>query len=71
VAIHDYGRPVPPEGERLWSTEQLREDFDVVAFAAPYVRVVRKADNVTGWLEFVHSPRFYFGFRPDNGAGVR
>lgn len=66
MTIHDYGRPEPPEGERLWTTDQLREDFEVVAFRAPHVRVIRRADGVEGWMEFTHMPRFYFGFVPDD-----
>lgn len=46
-----------------WTTAQLQQDFTVVGFAAPYVVVVRKADNVKGTLEFTHSPRVYFNWQ--------
>lgn len=65
MAIHDYGRKEPPEGERLWTTEEVREEFEVIAFRAPLVRVRRKEDDALGWMEFTHMPRFYFGFRTD------
>jgi len=47
-----------------WTAQTLGEDFTVVGFAAPFVVVIRKSDNVTGTLEFfTHSPRVYFSFR--------
>lgn len=68
MAIHDYGRKEPPEGVRLWDTEQFREDFTAIAFRAPKVRVVRLADKTPGWMEFTHMPRWYFNFVPDEDA---
>jgi hypothetical protein len=53
-----------PADERL-DTEGLREKYDVLAFAAPFVIVQRKSDGVKGTLEFTHSPRYYFGWRAD------
>jgi len=49
---------------RVWDTKELQEEFTVRQFAAPFVVVKRKADNVIGSLEFQHMPRFYFGFEP-------
>jgi hypothetical protein len=49
-------------GEPVWSTEELKEQFQVEGFAAPCVVVRRKADDVRGSLFFTHSPRFYFGW---------
>jgi hypothetical protein len=51
--------------EQVWDTQQLREDFDVTGFMAPYVGVRRKADNVIGSLQFQHDPRLYFSFKAD------
>jgi hypothetical protein len=48
-----------PQVEQTWTTEQLREDFEVTAFAAPFVVVTRRADGVKGTLMFDHSPRLY------------
>jgi hypothetical protein len=59
----DYGRPEPPEGERLWTTEELQRDYEVLGFAAPFVLVRRRSDGAEGTLEFTHSPRYYFDFR--------
>lgn len=47
-----------------WTTEELRRDFEVIGFMAPYVHVRRKADGVEGSLEFIHEPRLYFNFVP-------
>ena len=54
---------IPPEGQ-TWTTEQLREEFEVQGFAAPFVVVRRKSDGVRGTLMFRHDPRVYFGFEP-------
>lgn len=50
---------------RVWNKDQLREDFDVIGFAAPYVVVRERATGKKGSLEFTHMPRFYFSFVPD------
>lgn len=49
----------------VWDTDGLHRDFDVQGFMAPYVVVKRKADGVVGSLQFKHSPRLYFNFKPD------
>lgn len=48
-----------------WDTEQLRAEFDVIAFLAPFVIVRRKKDGVKGSMEFTHNPRWYFNFKKD------
>ena len=50
----------------VWDTQELQQDFTVLAFAAPFCVVERKADGVKGSVMFQHSPRFYFGFKADN-----
>jgi hypothetical protein len=50
---------------QLWNTTRLQEDFKVESFCAPFVAVIRKADNKKGTLEFTHMPRWYFNFIPD------
>ena len=50
---------------KVWDTNQLREDFEVLGFAAPLIVVRRKSDQVRGSLFFQHNPRFYFGFQPE------
>jgi hypothetical protein len=51
--------------EQEWTTEELRRDFEVMAFLAPFVIVIRKSDNVKGTLQFDHMPRRYFNFVAD------
>jgi hypothetical protein len=50
---------------RVWETEELRSEFEVLGFMAPYVVVRRRSDNQKGSLEFQHHPRFYFSFTED------
>jgi len=50
---------------QVWDTSELQEDFDVLAFMAPFVIVMRKADTAKGSIEFQASPRFYFNFVAD------
>jgi hypothetical protein len=61
-------KPVQLKGDpfiKYWTTEQLRQEFEVLGFQAPYVVVRRMADGVKGSLEFQHSPRIYFNWRED------
>jgi hypothetical protein len=51
--------------DRKWTTAELLEEFDVQGFAAPFVVVVRKSDGQRGSMEFQHSPRVYFDWKPD------
>ena len=50
---------------RVWDTAELRAEFDVIGFMAPFVGVLRKSDGQKGSLEFQHNPRFYFSFAAD------
>lgn len=50
---------------RVWNTQELAEEFEVIGFLAPLVVVRRKADGVKGSLEFQHQPRLYFNFQAD------
>ena len=49
---------------QVWDTDQLRDDFEVIGFMAPLIAVRRKSDGCKGSLEFQHSPRIYFNYRP-------
>jgi hypothetical protein len=51
---------------QVWDTQQLRDEFEVEGFFAPYVIVRQKSTGVRGSLQFQHSPRFYFSWSPDN-----
>jgi hypothetical protein len=52
---------------KVWTTDELSVEFEVVGFMAPLVVVRRKADGVKGSLEFQHNPRMYFNFKPHQG----
>jgi hypothetical protein len=49
-------------GDPIWTTERLREDFEVLGFLAPFVHVKRRADGAEGVMTFTHNPRYYWGF---------
>jgi hypothetical protein len=53
--------------EPSWSSDQLREEFEVIGFMAPFVVVRRRSDGQKGSLEFTHLPRVYFGWVPHVG----
>ena len=52
-----------PEHGQVWDTAELQQDFNVTGFAAPFVVVTRKSDNVVGSLRFQARPRFYHSFK--------
>jgi len=54
--------PVPEE-EKQWTTSELTEEFEVLAFIAPFVVVKRKSDGVKGSLMFKDMPRVYFSWQ--------
>ena len=47
---------------RVWDTDELKAEFVVLGFRAPFVVVQRKSDGTKASLEFQHDPRFYFNF---------
>lgn len=52
-------------GEQVWSSDELRAEFEAIGFMAPFVVVRRRSDGVIGSMQFTHHPRYYFGFVPD------
>lgn len=46
----------------VMTTDELRANFEVLSFMAPFVMVKRKSDGAKGTLQFTHMPRFYFDF---------
>lgn len=51
--------------QERWDTDQLRAEFEVLGFLAPYAMVKRKKDGANGSMMFTHSPRWYFNFVQD------
>ena len=47
---------------KVWSTDQMTEEFQALGFLAPYIHVMRRSDKVEGTMMFQHNPRFYFSF---------
>lgn len=45
---------------QVWDTPQLRSEFRIHAFAAPFVGVSRLKGGTYGELLFQHWPRYYF-----------
>jgi hypothetical protein len=60
-----YPEQAAERAEQRWTTDQLRADFDVLSFLAPFVIVRRKSDGKKGTVMFKHSPRVYFNFMED------
>ena len=48
----------------VFDTAELRSEFNVISFLAPFVLVRRKSDETEGTLVFQDRPRFYFDFIP-------
>ena len=53
---------------KVWSAEELEQEFVVTAFVGPHVVVRRKADDVVGTLEFTRRPHLYYNFQPNKGT---
>jgi hypothetical protein len=66
IAVGQPAADLVADQGRQWTTEELQRDFEVLGFAAPFVVVRRRSDGQRGSLEFTHSPRVYFGWRPDD-----
>ena len=54
---------------QVWDTNELRRDYEIHDFAAPFVVVTRRSDSAKGSIMFQHSPRLYFGFEPASKSG--
>jgi len=52
---------------KVWDTDEMQRDFQPLQFAAPFIIVTRRSDNVRGTLLFQHQPRMYYGFVAEGG----
>jgi hypothetical protein len=50
---------------KVWDSAQIRVEFEIVGFMAPFVVVKVRATGEVGSLEFQHDPRFYFNYVAD------
>lgn len=53
---------------QVWDTKEMTRDFGVTGFMAPLVVVKKKDTGEVGSLMFQHSPRYYWGWTPDEEA---
>jgi hypothetical protein len=53
---------------KVWSAEELEQEFVVTAFIGSTVVVRRKADDVVGTLEFTRRPHLFYNFQPNKGT---
>jgi len=53
---------------KVWSAEELEQEFVVTAFVGSTVVVRRRADAVVGTLEFTNRPHLFFNFQPNKGT---
>ena len=51
---------------QVWNTNDLRTEFDVLGFSAPFVVVTQKSTGFKGSMMFQHQPRYYFEFSKDS-----
>ena len=49
----------------VYNTEELRTQFEVIGFMAPFCIVLNRKTGEKGTFMFQHSPRLYFGFKTD------
>ena len=53
---------------KVWTTQELEQDFVVTAFVGSTVVVRRKADDTVGTLEFTNRPHLFYNFQPNKGV---
>jgi hypothetical protein len=53
---------------KVWTAQELEQDFIVTAFIGSTVVVRRKADDVVGTLQFTNRPHLFFNFQPNKGT---
>jgi hypothetical protein len=50
---------------KVWTEDELREEFAVLGTMSPFVTVRRRSDGKLGSVAFAGSPRMYFDFKED------
>jgi hypothetical protein len=61
----DFVRKLEAQYGKVWDSQGLRQDFEVLGFMAPLVVVRERATGKKGSLEFTHNPRAYFNWVED------
>ena len=52
--------------DNVFTTSELTTQFNVTSFSYGICFVTRRSDNIKGTLDFSHSPRLYYNFRPSS-----
>ena len=50
---------------KVWTAQELEQEFVVTAFIGSTVVVRRKADDMVGILEFTNRPHLFYNFQPN------
>jgi hypothetical protein len=53
---------------KVWTSQELEQEFIVTAFIGSTVVVRRKADDLVGTLQFSNRPHLFFNFQPQKGV---
>ena len=53
---------------KVWSAQELEQEFVVTAFIGSTVVVRRKADDRVGTLEFTNRLHLFYNLQPQKGA---
>lgn len=49
----------------VWDTDELKQSFEVLYFASPFVVVIDRRTGRQGSMMFQNEPRLFFGFDPE------
>ena len=49
---------------KVYNTQEVQAEFDIEGFIFTCYRTSQAKSKISGTMEFQHSPRFYFNFRP-------
>ena len=66
LEIEKFKKDLELKKGKVYSTNELQENFEVENFCMGFVIVERKEDNKKGYMDFTHRPRFYYGFKEVN-----
>jgi hypothetical protein len=53
---------------KVWTAQELEQEFLITAFIGSSVVVRRKADDLVGTLDFTKRPHLFFNFQPNKGT---
>lgn len=68
--VTGYRQKLEEEHRKVWSTDEVQQEFEIVGFQSYLAYGIRKSDGKKVVLDFSHSPRFYWILREETGAYV-